>query len=301
MSITRGAVVRKALHNMVDYTTNYFSNEIRIDKFGKILNDIIREIDIPELRTFHGIFGGSSTTFDITNPLSTTFRYTWVGGKDPNFSTNNLAVSDSIYIEVGDFDDNNEGTFTVTDVTDDYFEVTNASGVVESGKKLKKGIIILNDLRGIKDIDDYPMPSDFQKFGGIIVNGDREYKPLYEEVSGKESIYSRYSVWIEDNRFFFSPGPIENQSIIIPYYKDHPVIASDSQVLILPNEAEDCLVQGVRYEFMEMDIGRGDNSAQLQLQKYEESKTKFKTYLLNIRLKGRRQILNDLPDTTFNI
>lgn len=78
-------------------------------------------------------FGDATSQYDVTDEGGNTFRYTWDGtGTDPDFQTNGLAVNDVIEVAGSAFHADNRGRFTVTARTDDYFEVTNASGVAEA-------------------------------------------------------------------------------------------------------------------------------------------------------------------------
>lgn len=81
----------------------------------------------------------STSQFDVTNPVATTWRFTWNGvGSTPQFVTGAaIAVNDIVNIDIlSPFDPNNTGTFKVSAVTNTYFEITNAFGVVETGVQL---------------------------------------------------------------------------------------------------------------------------------------------------------------------
>jgi len=82
--------------------------------------------------------GLADSQFDVTNPSGTTFRYTWDGtGTDPGITTLTVPVGTTVKISIGSgFASGNEGSFTVTGSGANYFEVTNASGVVESDKTI---------------------------------------------------------------------------------------------------------------------------------------------------------------------
>lgn len=87
--------------------------------------------------------GASSTQFDITNPAGTTFRYTFDGtGTDPDISLANNPIGSLINIVSNNIDANNQGVFVITGAGANYFEVTNASGVVESNKTRGTGYIV---------------------------------------------------------------------------------------------------------------------------------------------------------------
>lgn len=89
--------------------------------------------------------GGATTQFDITNPVGTTFRYTFDGtGTNPGDFTTLLVVGSKVWIGAQNFNAANNGIFTVTAVASTYFEVTNASGVVESNKTIGTGFLYVN-------------------------------------------------------------------------------------------------------------------------------------------------------------
>jgi hypothetical protein len=78
-------------------------------------------------------FGDTTTQFDITNVVGSTYRYTWDGtGTDPNINGGTIAVNDIMDIRSTSFNSNNNGLFVVTGVGANFFDVTNASGVAES-------------------------------------------------------------------------------------------------------------------------------------------------------------------------
>lgn len=86
--------------------------------------------------------GDSTSQFDVTNPAGTTFRYTFDGtGTDPNINTTTFPTGASVTISGTNLAAGNRGTFAVTGSGANYFEVTNASGVVESNKTINTGSI----------------------------------------------------------------------------------------------------------------------------------------------------------------
>lgn len=97
---------------------------------------IIRKYDA------HSGIGGSTTRFDITNTLGTTYRYTFDGtGTDPGISAATFPVGTGVNIQAQNFNGSNTGFFTVTGSGTNYFEVTNSSGVAESDKTIGTGYI----------------------------------------------------------------------------------------------------------------------------------------------------------------
>ena len=85
--------------------------------------------------------GTSTTQFDITNPAGTTFKYTYDDtGTDPDIDAH-IRVGTAVVIDAQNFTAANNGTFTVTGVGAKYFEVANASGVIESNKTLGTGTL----------------------------------------------------------------------------------------------------------------------------------------------------------------
>lgn len=81
--------------------------------------------------------GDATTQFDVTNPGGTTFRYTYDGtGTDPGISATTFPTGGTVKIFGTAMSAGNEGSFTITGSGDNYFEVTNANGVVESNKTI---------------------------------------------------------------------------------------------------------------------------------------------------------------------
>jgi len=86
--------------------------------------------------------GSATSQFDITNPSGTTFRYTFDGtGTDPAITSTTFPIGSYVLISGQNFNAGNNGLFKVTGVGANYFEVTNASGVVESNKTIGTGYI----------------------------------------------------------------------------------------------------------------------------------------------------------------
>jgi hypothetical protein len=112
--------------------------------------------------SFYVTGGSDETRYDITNPSGTTFRYTYNGtGTNPNITAVNYPIGARVKIQDTDFNNNNEGTFIITGSGNNYFEVTNASGVAEND------IVI-----GFRD--------------GISVSGGpfgSDYSPLYSDMA----------------------------------------------------------------------------------------------------------------------
>jgi hypothetical protein len=87
--------------------------------------------------TTHTDRGDATTQFDITDEGSNTFRYTWDGiGTDPAINATNYPVGSAVMIAETGFNDANEGCFEITEVSTNYFEVTNANGVAQTNVTL---------------------------------------------------------------------------------------------------------------------------------------------------------------------
>lgn len=94
------------------------------------------------LTTTSSDIGGSTTQFDITNPSGTTFRYTYDStGTDPTISCAANPIGSLVNLQAQNFTAANNGIFILTGCGTSYFEVTNASGVVESNKTIGTGYI----------------------------------------------------------------------------------------------------------------------------------------------------------------
>lgn len=140
-------------------SANYNSgtdNFVLINSSGFEVNDFIfvenLALEISEIFQISGVvhstntinllsLGNSTSQFDITNPSGTTFRYTWDGtGTNPNISLHVVAGM-VLTIAAQNFNANNNGTFAITAVGTNYFEITNASGVAETNKTIGTGSI----------------------------------------------------------------------------------------------------------------------------------------------------------------
>jgi hypothetical protein len=100
--------------------------------------------DIPVVNVFtaNTPFGDSTTQFDITQPVGTTFRYTYdATGTNPSISSGTMPIGTIIDIQAQNFSAGNKGFFVTTGVGSNFFEITNASGVVESNKTIGTGYI----------------------------------------------------------------------------------------------------------------------------------------------------------------
>ncbi len=95
--------------------------------------------------------GDTTTQFDITNPAGTTFRYTFDGtGTNPAITAITVPIGTYVYVNAQNFAAGNKGIFVVTGVGADYFEVTNAAGVVESNKTIGTGAIYVKFTKVLK-------------------------------------------------------------------------------------------------------------------------------------------------------
>lgn len=94
---------------------------------------------LPVVRTYaFSTMGDSTTQYDITNPAGTTFRYTYDGtGTNPNINATTFPAGTIVYMFRTDNASSfaNSGTFTITGSGSNYYEVTNASGVIETNVK----------------------------------------------------------------------------------------------------------------------------------------------------------------------
>ena len=87
--------------------------------------------------------GDNTTQFDITNTAGSTFRYTYdTNGTDPDID-HHIKIGTIVVTNAQNFSAGNNGTFTVTGVSTNYFEVTNAGGVVEANKTIGTGSITI--------------------------------------------------------------------------------------------------------------------------------------------------------------
>jgi hypothetical protein len=93
-------------------------------------------------------YGSATTRFDITNPSGTTFRYTFDGtGTNPTINTTTFPTGAYVRITNRIMSDENCGYFAITGSDDNYFEVTNASGVAEDDKAMTSGSLRVTTLQ----------------------------------------------------------------------------------------------------------------------------------------------------------
>lgn len=99
----------------------------------------------PTVQTFTAqstTLGDTTSQFDITNPAGTTFRYTYdATGTNPGITSSTVPTGIVVLIESQVMSLANTGSFIVTGSGANYFEVTNASGVVESNQVLTNGYL----------------------------------------------------------------------------------------------------------------------------------------------------------------
>lgn len=218
-SVTVGTIEKRAgtrrlgdsIVSTANYKIFYFYNETtngfyRISTVGGItsiyyLNDSAIWTALTGYGTYIYELGTSTTEFNISNVGGSTMRYTYSGtGTDPNTDMH-LKVGTSVVIAAQNFNSANNGTFTVTGVGTTWFEVTNASGVTESGKTIGTGSIVMvgNKFSGTSAEDCF-----------FLANGDRDN--MYIEDDGTTVVSSEDSY--ETNHLFGSPKARK-----INYYK----------------------------------------------------------------------------------
>jgi hypothetical protein len=113
--------------------------QVGIAKSTTVLDVNIQRVGKPPVTTVYSMTGNllsaDTAQFDITNPVGTTFRYTYDGtGANPGISAATAPVGTVVVISVASFNVANRGTFTITSSGTNYFEVINASGVAENNK-----------------------------------------------------------------------------------------------------------------------------------------------------------------------
>jgi hypothetical protein len=136
------------MHYFQDTNTNS-NNFFRVSKVSNAVTIYYQNVSASTWTALTGggtsllQLGDSTSQFDIANPSGTTFRYTWdTTGTDPDID-GHLYVGDELIINAQNFNAANNGTFTITAVSTNYFEITNASGVIESNKTIGTGSIII--------------------------------------------------------------------------------------------------------------------------------------------------------------
>lgn len=150
---------------------------------------------VPVLRTYTWTYNptaASTTRFDITNPTGTTFRYTWDGtGVNPVINSTTFPIGYRVAILSGNFNVGNNGVFTITGSGDNYFEVTNASGVAENDKPLSNYFALATHINiwtkpaGLKYVE-------IQMVGGGGASRSRGSSGYYDGGDGGAYVYKLF-------------------------------------------------------------------------------------------------------------
>lgn len=159
--------------------------------------------------------GDGTTSFNISNPIGTTFRYTWNGtGTDPNVDSY-LRYGSTVAVAAQNFNAANNGTFTVTNVGTAWFEVTNASGVSETSKTIGLGSITVSSphfddvsAEGCKflvngDVDNRYVSAD----GTTVVTASDTSGHLYNSPKARKVNYYKGRLYLSDYTYGTSNYP----------------------------------------------------------------------------------------------
>lgn len=115
-------------------------NVSQIPKIGSdgFLKGVFKKPTYNLYDTASSTLGDSTTQFDVTNPSGQIYRYTYDStGTDPLISSSTMPIGSIVDTTGADnFASGNRGVFVVVGVGTNYFEVSNASGVVESNKTI---------------------------------------------------------------------------------------------------------------------------------------------------------------------
>lgn len=137
---TYSRVIGEARSSTLLYFDPYYNTDVFSKKPTITVIPLIKTIRSASMQ----VSTPCTTQFDITNPAGTTFRYTWDGtGTDPSLPGTAVA-GQTVQIQAQNFTAANNGTYTVTAVGTNYFEITNASGVAETDKTVGTGYIVFN-------------------------------------------------------------------------------------------------------------------------------------------------------------
>jgi hypothetical protein len=172
--------------------------------------------------------GLPSTQFDVTNPAGTTFRYTYdFTGTDPNITATSIPIGATVVVFLTNMASGNEGTFTVTGSGANYFEVTNASGVIESNKTIGASgyISVLGGTQGalsaeISDMETFDDRLWISNTNGIY-SRDSLTEPWILRVSNPGGSFLRKLVYFQKfNRLYFrygtsSVGSIDEDNVAV--------------------------------------------------------------------------------------
>ncbi len=143
------------------------------------------------------LLGTETTQFDITNTAGTTFRYTYDStGIDPHI-TKYVRTGYTVVINAQNFNAGNNGTFVVTGTGTNYFEITNAAGVVESNKTIGTGSISV--LTNYLDLDTSGLTTKVKDITNSTGYGWFVFYNSYTAVSSQNSNAIPYSGFLNNS------------------------------------------------------------------------------------------------------
>jgi hypothetical protein len=108
---------------------------VELDAGGKIDSSMVEIMPSSSQLKIYGLnsYGDDTSRYDITNPSGDTFRYTYDStGTNPHIGTHSMIAGQTIDIVSSVFNAANTGTFTITNVGANFFEIENPSGVAEN-------------------------------------------------------------------------------------------------------------------------------------------------------------------------
>lgn len=148
--------------------------------------------------------GDSTSQFDISNPSGTTFRYTWDGtGTDPKITALSCPVGAKVYIGNTGFNtvNKNKSNVAIIGSGDNYFEITNATGLAEVDKTIGSGYI---QIYGGTFANDYStLSSDLCIFKDYLFTSKNDgiyYRSLYaNNIHGGDFSFRRLHILTSDN------------------------------------------------------------------------------------------------------
>ncbi|CAB4151408.1 hypothetical protein UFOVP594_14 [uncultured Caudovirales phage] len=134
------------VYNRVGQTIVYTTDQSTNGYIYKDCRAFLQTSKLPVLTKYTTVAtnnGGSTSQFDVTNPAGTTFRYTYDStGTNPGIDAANMPIGSVACVTGSGFSAGNRGIFLITGSGTNYFEVSNASGVVESNKTLGSGFLM---------------------------------------------------------------------------------------------------------------------------------------------------------------
>ena len=190
------------------------------------------------------IIGDNTTVIGVTNPVGTTYRYTYTSGVDPHIGL--------LWQQVGDYFSftgfsagNNLTNAVVTGVGLNYVEFTNAAGVVESKSSVTITALSRNNAVPTRRTN---VQATAQQARGLV-----QTNLVQGVTSWNTTLTDNPYSYIDLTTIQFKLPILSNQGIWYDYNKELATMTNDGDVCVIPSGSTHVIVQLAFANMMEVD------------------------------------------------